>query len=607
MSSPSSSHSRPIITVLPFEILSEISSYLDKKSLKSLRLASPNAGAISAAAFSILFESFSLRFRDPEYTPAQIRKIHLACDSLAAGSDHININGCKISNPLSVVKSLVVDTSRPYCGQTDHDYWQYHTASFKKRSVLWSPEQTEGWFDTHYNWYKQFYGPKYYDAFNGLLERVLSTVKGLRHVRWHTSNAFGLFGHKNVAKILCPPACDGRYTLDVTLAIESIEKHDWTPRFDSIDAIDHLRCLSGLASLTLRTAKHHEIAQLRLKQSLIDLASRCKKLHIPSMDTDNYIRLPNFSTPLLSLWDASDPPLETLEILASNHRRTSTGSSWAMLKSGTTLTIVVDLFGYDLNKYPRDHIFQYIKRPEAQLKRLKLNVYPPNLIKCLPETTTGFLTDIEINLKGQTRPDLASVGTEFWKDVVGAHSPTLKSIRVFVDWQGGWHFAGRRDNPARLGIEKCKRLEELRIGFIEEGSNYIKSLIDCVLRSCPKFHLLEMGFPYGYKDNQEHNIKNTALLLDWWESTENRFRNRVLEVRNKILFEDFGIENRFKAKLVEYPKLIWFDYLLQTWLLKENFGGDGEAVVKLKRVDDEYIYCDMLDDRSIEGPLKYMY
>ncbi|KAF3218921.1 hypothetical protein TWF679_000333 [Orbilia oligospora] len=594
------------LTTLPFEVLSEISSFLNNQSLKSLRLAAPKT-KLSDAAFPTLFHSFSLRFKPPGYN---LEQILLACDSLAAGEIHIEIDGCKISNPFSVTKRLVIDTSRPY-RQSVRDASQFHLNSLTTQDNSRSVERTGEWLDMfQLKQYKELHGPEDYEIFNKVLERVLSTVRFLKHVRWRTSNTLGVSGHQEIAMILCRQASDGRFTLDMTLAIDDTEKRRKVALYSQIDARDHLNCLFGLRSLSLRMPKHHQIARPDLAKPLSELASRCKSSNIPTLERSGYIRLPkpSSSASLSPFWKSTDPPLETLELVALD-LESNTDDRWNKFKSGTTLMIGINLWRYGINAYPRVYIFPFLQGSEIWVKRLKLDGYPPDLGEYLLARGTSFLTDIQINLKGQKKPNGASLGAEFWRDVVPMHSATLQSIRIFTDWQGaGWCFHGEPTNPAKLALEKCKELEELRISFIDRKKNYIKDLIDCVLESCPKFHLLEMEFCYGYRDNtRESNLENTVLELYWWRSTEQRFRNRVLDVRKKIVFEDLAFESRFQEKLSVIPRIVWFDYLLQTWRLGEDMSVKEGVVLKMNRMDDEYVYCDMLDDRSIEGPLKYMY
>ncbi|KAK6362775.1 hypothetical protein TWF730_000230 [Orbilia blumenaviensis] len=592
------------IKSLPFEVLSEISSYLDNRSLKHLRLASPGT-KVSAAAFPVLFRSFALRFRHPEYSPEKAAAIILACESLAAGDSHIKVDGFEITNPLKAIKVLVVDTSRPYI-TTRRDCWDYYTDSLRTQSRLASFEGDGKWLDGQLKRFKQLYAPEDYELFNRALQRVVETSKSLKHVKWHTSNTLGTSGHQEIALILCRPTSDEKYTLDVTLALDKTQRLDCVASFSRINTRDHFDCLFGLRSLTLKMPKHHEIARLDLGKSLDELAGRCQTLRIPSLERTYYVKTSKVPEYFPVFWKLSGPPLETLELVAPDPKE-FTDDRWSKIRSGTAMTIVTDAWRYGSSSYPRLYLLLFLRQFEIWVKRLKLDIYPPDLEYYLSQAGNSFLTDIHINLRGQKMNQM-TLGIGFWKDVVPMHAATFRSIRIFVDWQGGWCFRGESDNPAKLAIEQCKELEELRISFIDGQNNYITELVNCVLESCPKFHILEMEFCWGKDEHtKETNIQQTALLLEQWKSTEPQFKHRVLDVRRKIPFEDVPFEHLFAAKLSKYPELVWYDYLLQTWRFGVELGvGEGIAF-KLNRVDDEYIYGDMLDDRSIEGPLKCMY
>ncbi|KAF3908104.1 hypothetical protein ABW21_db0207336 [Orbilia brochopaga] len=541
---------------LPFEILLEITSYLDKRALKAVRVAIPNSLFCYAAATD-LFRSLALRLCTPLWSARHIRAKLLSLDRIYRDADaRVNARRLFGVGP-QVVRELVVDTRYP------------HNLS------------SGPWVGKNHNipgvlpFYALELSAQDVALFVELVRRVVGLTSGLIKLRWRGSTRLSIPVYNALARIMCAP---GRtYSLNVSLR--------WDVPFDEIEG--YLAPLSGLKALGLESAGGFGMMSAaprftqRHAQAVIAAIKRSPELEGFSIHMNGQFVMDEHTTTML--WSAvfAAPELNTfmLEHPWINMRSIPFPAVPGKLNKLRNITLLLALGGAPAAGII-DKAVQDLNATQVRPRMFKSNVFSLGIGNWLLTDRTNYLTEVDIECHrscgGTTGGQLGGL---FWNEVVTRHAGTLRVIP----------------------LDMCTALEELTVTFVDI-QEYISYIIEMLERLLPRLQQLAIVNLAFSTHTPRHLLELTTAKLVGWLSLDMRLQGREIQVRYRTR-DDWEVSPycslRGRHGPVGAPVL--FDDMIQTWEMQTRRAptgapSDGSFVMGpvfgFERLDDSYIFDD---------------
>ncbi|KAF3912124.1 hypothetical protein ABW21_db0204998 [Orbilia brochopaga] len=578
-----------LYTELPFELHLEVSAYLDKRSLKSLRIAFPLT-TVSTAAFSALYRTFAIRLGTPRWSMAKLHEFSSLCDGLPRLPPED-----RPLDPLAAIRDLVIDTRHPYMVKEMDCITRYLTLQegvmelppYESPAMAARGEITE---------YQKVVPWQQLDVFVEIVAKMVNSLPLLRRIWWRFSSDLPMHIQMSIAAALCPPGINRRYLLDVYLDL------DPSSGYQHLDLRGSMKCLSDLHSFALRGMKRGALTGRTpdAKHPIAELIQRSPNLKSFFMDARVYSSLLEPIAEALS----GATTLEHLEN-AAVELEGILDLDWTRVRHLKKLAMIVERAQYE-DIVARDNVFFNLMNLRHQLQYLRVNAYNDTVKNYLLQGTS-FLVALDI----ECMPESSEyTGPVFWSEVVPTHAPTLKSLKVSSPNTGSWCWLGEMNGLSKRALERCGNLEELAIGFTHGRSNFLGEMVDNLAVSCPKLAIIDMRF-YGKEDDRYapfdlDSLATSSDILEDWKSHDPCFAGRVLQVRYKMVFENMRTESRFQDNLGERKAPpVWFDFMLQSWQIFGHSDRDGRQIYRFGRLDDIYAFDDDLAEAHFGAPVDY--
>ncbi|KAJ6256499.1 hypothetical protein Dda_8361 [Drechslerella dactyloides] len=547
---------------LPFELVREVCLDLDKRSIKNLRLAYP-AAAVPAAAGAVLFETVALRLSARRWSLAAFEQAQLPRDYRLRTLCH--------------TRTLVVDTRYIYidsdalAAPEDPGYAVLHASRLERTAVARDDTQVSA---------------AEYNAFFRVLSRTLAGAESVRRVKWRTSHICPPDLRWRISCLLCRPA---GYTLSFSL--ETYKLTDFGDYFSYLSYLHHLDIRCGAPHdyhLNLATSDITAIAgAVRRSPSL-----RGFGLYFDTDYVDYYSGFPERKRhdrlrPLLAALEVRGDTLEYLK--GSIGWGLVRGLDWSKMKALRNLDALWSCVCFRGLEEPEaaPTLYNGLTAAGVQLRRFTTNAYRlathQYLLRHAPNGGASTLTEICLE-HGHHGPDSLLISKRFWTEVIPLYANTLRRLSVAHGNRTSWCWRGPEDNYAKDALLKCRRLEELAIGFCDKRVCYLGDMIETLVRACPRLRLLDMIFSQSVLD-----LLRTMDVLTVWSSMDGVYANRSLYLcyqHRACSFYKFPVKHA-----VGTGPPVSFDYLVQSWRLQLSEDGD----YRFERRDDEYFFNDLTE------------
>ncbi|KAK6330468.1 hypothetical protein TWF696_003359 [Orbilia brochopaga] len=547
---------------LPFELVREICLDLDKRSVKALRQAYP-AAAVPAAAGAVLFETIALR-------------LSARCWSLAAFEQAQLPRDYRL-RMLRYVRTLVVDTryiyidTDPLAAPEQSGCAALHASRLEKAAVAREDMKVSA---------------AEYNAFFRVLSRTLAGAEHVRRVKWRTSHICPSDLRWRISCLLGRPA---NYTFSFSL--ETYKLTDFGDYFSSLSYLHYLDIRRGAPS-----DDHLNISQSDIT-AIAGTVRRSPALRGFGLyfDTDYVDYHSGFREhwrhdrlrPLLSALELRGDTLEWLKgSIGWGLIRTLDWSKMTALKNLDALWSCVCFRGLE-EPETASKLYGGLTAAGVHLRRFTTNAYRPSTHEYLLQHAlnggAAMLTEIFID-NGFHGPDALLIPKRFWTEVVPLYANTLRRLSIAHGNRTPWCWRGPEENYAKDALLKCRRLEELAIGFCDKRVCYLGDMIEQLVRACPRLRLIDMIFSYTVLD-----LLRTMDVLAVWSSMDRVYANRRLDLcyqHRSCSFYKFPVKHAGDAD----PPMS-FDYLVQRWRLRLSEDGD----YRFERQEDEYFFNDMTE------------
>ncbi|KAJ6257371.1 hypothetical protein Dda_8260 [Drechslerella dactyloides] len=539
------------LTALPFELLVEVATNLDKASLKALRIACPTS-KISAVTRPLLFRTIVLRLGTLEWTLnwATSRFPYLETLQDEASSSTSIFAECR---------KLFIDTRYPFAVTADR--------SIARRDEV-DRLGIQAFDDDLIDPLRIDIEEVEQGAFLKLLRAVHSAAKGLRTVEWRTTDDAPFDMHKGICELLFNPDAAKNYTLDVAITV--------TPS----DGPPYLEKLSNINFLAIKIAarRRSEFNPSGEFQTAGAVVKRCPNLRGFEFYSKAAVFTYETSEPLRApLNNIAEPTLEIFK--ADSNLGFTHGLKWNKLRNVKQLWISGDssiTYVQDLTE-----LFNGFDSVGASLDRLSIENYNEPIHNYL---VRGNSTLADLELWGFWKNE--RLGVRFWEEVIPHHAPTLRRLKIHnLSNPRIWSWLNYQDNLAKKNLRKCIHLEDLTISFCDGHKCFLPDLIEDLVPVCPRLHTISLVYnlytPKG-------GIEATTLALNSWSSTDSSiFDGRAITLRYEDPYKGCMCFGR-KSPDDEIPDL-WFDRLVQTWRLVRSDG-----VYTFDRQNDIYLTDDKL-------------
>ncbi|KAK6501444.1 hypothetical protein TWF481_009282 [Arthrobotrys musiformis] len=555
---------------LPYELIREISVYLDKASLKSLRLAYPQP-KLRAATAKLLFQTVELRIGTLEWSSAGAKSRLSYLNNLTAADKE------SPDHPLAICRKILIDTRYPWVvtreaciranevpkGRAPHAIWIEQRKMFDKLMVpIPDEERTE---------------------FVELVGGVLATVgKNLRIVEWRTTSSVPIQVHEGIASLLCKPIDSRGFILDVAISVSTFP-----------DTCEYLDALSNAQYVAIKVigsgphrGDHHGLEEMREAGEVVDRCPGIKGFEF-------YSQAPVFA------YATSDDLRDSLRNLGLEVFKVDSNLGFTHEMDWTSLKGVKDLWisieGSVTHNEDLEELYGGLKSVGTRLDKLSVESYIRPTHNYLLQHCTP-LTELEIwGYWYGVNQDLVHA---FWDEVIPKHAPTLRKLKVQNHSQSenkSWSWLDKSDNKAKASLPKCKQLEELTIGFCEgalTSTSWITEMVEDLVPACPRLADIHMTFELGDSTLVAQHVKSTLASLDAWSSTGEVFNGRSLRISHEDISK--GVVCFPKQSKPDFVPPLWYESLLQSWELSRVVSRVGDEATgctayKFERMDDIYL------------------
>ncbi|KAF3901960.1 hypothetical protein ABW21_db0201204 [Orbilia brochopaga] len=470
---------------------------------------------------------------------------------------------------LSYVRTLVVDTRQLY-GKTDE---MEHTTANALRPERPSPPREENQVTT-----------AEYNAFFRVLSRTLAGAGQVRRVKWRTSHICPSDLRWRISCLLGKPAS---YT--VSFSLETYKVTNFADYFSYLSYLDYVDIWCGAPNDFHLNLSQNDITAIagtvRRSPALRGFGLYFNTDYVDYLSTFPHRRQHDRLRPLLSALECRGDTLEWLKgSMSWGLVRSLDWSKMTALKNLDALwSCVCDRGLEEAEAAPR--LFAGLTYAGAQLRRFTTNAYRLStheyLIKHAKSGGAATLTEIFID-HGHHGPDNVLVPNRFWTEVVPLYANTLRRLCISHGARTAWCWRGAEDNYAKDALLKCRRLEELAIGFCDKRACYLGDMVEQLVRACPRLHMIDMIFSPNSLD-----LLRTMDVLAVWGTMDRVYANRSLDLTYRAC-------DRYKFPISHPgdagpPTL--YDYVVQSWRLRLSEDGD----YRFERQEDEYLFSDMFE------------
>ncbi|KAF3155903.1 hypothetical protein TWF569_007945 [Orbilia oligospora] len=560
------------ITTLPYELIREISSqYLTPACLKSLRIAIPTP-IISSATASLLFHTVTFRLGNHQNSHEKlvIKSKYIKDLSRFPRDDDKAKHGSNKNNTsdgiFGFVKKVVVDVRHPFAvteKALGHMAAEGRRYRFRPQGKLTEFEEIVGVSEADLFWntvdemfakatrrgqlrvFRLFFSDVTpYEQIKRLLSLVCIPSASRSH---HLSVSYTIRESRNLEKFLSLISdCNNLDLTFETWPAEELKEYE-------IDAIINTisKCpdITGLGIFT----RHREICDEGAKK-LWEFIFRFKRLDRLSIKTMARA-FPEAGGALE--WNG----LKTLELVMRD--------PW----HGIGYSPLTPLVALGDTSFIGD-LLKSINQKGVKLEKLTLNRYNTYIQEGLMLQTS--ITSLEI--RGKMRVAIDSYASSFWQDVIPILAAKLKSLRVYSTSERGWSWYAHENNPAKLAIRKCQKLEELMISSWQDSYrpvNYILDLITDLLLHNPRMRQLNMKACTG---NRRKKMVSTDTHLDIWTPAKSELPELSEEREFEVIYDR---KTDLQWVVVtggpeEGKKSLAWDKYLQRWKLRYLQSGGRE-------------------------------
>ncbi|KAK6352831.1 hypothetical protein TWF696_004831 [Orbilia brochopaga] len=539
------------LSALPFEILFEITSYLDKRALKAVRTAAPNSSLYHAASTD-LFRSLALRLCTPLWTSRHIRAKLWHLDNIGRGVGHARrLFGV---GP-QVIRELVVDTRYPYnLSNRPPDAPNWCRGQHPVMNTGFLPFDTNDMPDEDI------------ELFIELVRRVVGLATDLVTVRWRGSNRLSVSAYTALARVLCAP--ERTYRLNASL------------RWDSPvgELGDYMASLADLSALGLEFAAWNvgapncRMFSKQQAQAVIAVIHRSPDLQGFKFHLHDGFSMAEVTTSMLwsAVFDA--PALNTfaLEHTWKNMPPIQFPATPRQLDKLRNITLVAAMTGSAAANVVEKSV-RSLHIAAVRPRTFKTNVFSRLIANFLLTDRTNHLTSLDVECHEYLGPvSIAQLGAMFWNEVVMRHAGSLRVIRGYSRYSGDWAWLDTPNNPAKRVLDKCTALEELTVTCVEtqQGASYITEMLEHLLLRTPRLGVVNVAFPVR---TAYHVLEQTVARLDAWSSSDARYHGRQMQVRYRTR-DDWEVSMVCSLRGRHGPggAPVLFDDKIQAWELRER-------------------------------------
>ncbi|KAK6531872.1 hypothetical protein TWF694_003037 [Orbilia ellipsospora] len=540
---------------LPLELLHEICSRLDNKSLKSFRLACADP-TVSAATASSLFRTVSIGLGTLDWSMARRKAQPLDIPDL---------------KHTSCVKELVVDTRYPFYVSEELCLKRYQEFNDRtNQSTFLSEKYTELIPEWEQN------------CFLELLQGLFETLGAVCRVHWRTSDRSQVAFQKGLFMILSQYCHDRNCDLDVSLTLEPTAHHSRAFLYD----------LSNVRNLEIRS----ECVSQCLQSSGLSFEDMTGIANIIEQSKD--LRSFTLSTIMHAFFHVQPATIDPISVILSKGcgpEKIRGNLNWEVYDKLGSIRLK-NLKHLKFNAPRGWNTWWGAHKVHVVLNQLASSHAPTRLenfaTNMLDSTIQNFLqspqlslTDLRLNLDYCDTPEAGEI---FWKKVLPICAKTLRRLKVKKtgDHDFAWTWLHEPNNNAKLALRQCHKLEVLSIAFCKPTVSYIMNMISDLVCHCPSLRLIRMNFE---QRTMIANMDQTMTKLTLWNTFAEEFKGRNLTVR----YKRSQMPKRWHKKRYQFREHVeegfeppmWFDFVIQSWKLSQIYPG----IFGFKRQHDQYI------------------
>ncbi|EPS45722.1 hypothetical protein H072_206 [Dactylellina haptotyla CBS 200.50] len=594
---------------LPYELLRQVCGYLDRNSLKSLRLACPDPKT-AAVTSEILFETLVIRLGTPEWSNcgASTRLAHVygQAKSSLAFSERWEKTGDTtelVVAPRVVrqrvakigfwknVRTLIVDTRYPYVSTPE-------TCGMRRgREPGASSIVRNGAITSSYSKPLEQPIPATEEmALVRLLRRILGEAKGINRIQWKTTTKVPLELHRDLCSLFCDSLDHDIYKVDVALTLF----------YGEYIMASYLEFLQNLGGFVIRIIAEKRQPSKRECHLISDVVARSPRL--TELELYGAYHLSDLTT-LDSQWQEALSSVRKLRRICASPIIVSWVCNHGWKHLGELEDIVVNWTPNRWIDYRLPSMFS-ARGPNKKTSNRTVQRVPCTngaILGNFSDTTLQYLTlnartltSIDINQSSWTPSHLIA---SFWKELIPRVAKTLR-ILIVLGYDESWSWSYCQDEPfcdARLAIRQCRKLEDITMNLSAQNTSVIDFATDLLLY-CENIKVMNLEF-CSLLSGKKARLRNAFDKLDWWRSSKVAFGNKGLTV----VCKDYSglLVSAYDDKPESYEpakQSAWFDYILVRWELTSSVEKSGREYY-FERYASRY----MFDEQIIRQPFYEVY
>ncbi|KAF3911084.1 hypothetical protein AA313_de0205552 [Arthrobotrys entomopaga] len=545
---------------LPLELLREISSNLDNKSLKSFRIACVDP-SVTAATASILFKTISVGLGTLDWSLGRRKAQPLDIPDL---------------KHWSCVRQLVVDTRYPFKVSKELCFKRYQQFNYRDRPGGHTKYMSEDYAIPIPQWEET--------CFLELVEGIIEILGAVRRVHWRTSEYVPPELHQDLFTVLSQYCRSRNCDFDVSLNMDH-NKYSLPPFLASLSNMRRFEIIAE----SIDPWFCHQVLGLSDLEAIASAIKQSERLQ--SFTLSGFGHVQAFFYPHPCAADLIATALSKLsglkEIKGNANWDLFSNLNWIKMSSLKQLQLNGPKGSFHWRgSHKTAELLDQLATPyhPVRLEKFATTAYDMATYNFLKSPNT-HLTDLMLNLEYCHSPE---AGDLFWKEVLPRFATTLRRLKVlkYDDTNLAWAWLHEPNNGPKLALRQCKKLEVLSIPFCKPKISYITDMVSDVASHCPSLRLVCMNFD---PRNMASNIDQTMTKLTLWNTFSEELKGRQLTVRYKrrqVPKQYLYKWCQFREHVEEgFEPPLWFDCVIQSWELSQIYPG----VSGFKRQYDQYI------------------